>query len=104
MVSLKRVYDIQQLMQAFSLRDIQTVSTLVLWAEQCSIRWDELVLYLKLTPLFSQLERINYFLPHQPVHKAREIREFEKKLPKEFRIELRKLRLKNTVYKGFTGD
>ena len=95
MITLQRIFEIQQLMQAFSLRDLQTLSTMFQWSEQCKIRLDELILYLKMIPVFGQLERLNYFSAYQSVPQMRIIKRFERKLPKEFRIELRKLRLRN---------
>lgn len=102
MISFERFFKLRNLLQAFTTRDIQTVSVLLTWAGSNGFSSEEVLQFSQIAPNFTSLERMGYFNKRTTVEQAREIREFERKLPVEFRREARKVRLQNS-YSGNVG-
>jgi len=99
MLSFERFFKLRNLLQSFTLRDIQTVGVLLTWTDANGFSSDEAREYAQIAPNFVQLEAMGYFNKVTTPEQAKEIREFERRLPSDFRREARKVRLGNS----FTG-
>jgi hypothetical protein len=95
-MTFERFYKLRIATRVFQVKDLQTTGVLLEWVQSCGYSPDELLLFIKLFPEFDQLERIGYFNPVHSTEQARNIRLLEKKLPKEFRQEVRQVRLENS--------
>lgn len=94
MINLEEFARIEHVMQAFSIKDMQTSVTALSWMAHNKISVQDMFEYLQMYPTIQQLRQIGYFVQWtDPIH-LKGIREFEKSLSREFRHALRRERLK----------
>jgi hypothetical protein len=91
-----RYFKMRNILQAFTVRDVQMVAVLMDWAASNGFEPTEVVDYAKISPNFVELERLGYFSKAHNPEQLRTIRQFEKLLPRDFRREARKVRLENS--------
>lgn len=79
--------------EAFSRRDIQMTGVMLEWINQCGYTIEEFLLFTKLFPVFEELSRVGIFSTRQTPEQAKQIRAYERTLPRELRREVRRTRL-----------
>jgi hypothetical protein len=95
-------YSIQGNLQAFSMKDLQTFATFLIWTEQLGLSHKEITDFLHYLPLYRRLEMNHYFNPMIPPEQSKVVRQIEKDIPRELRRELRKVRLERS-FSGMVG-
>ena len=100
-LTLQRFYYIRARTQAFSAGQVQTVGVFLQWCLSLGLQWKEIVDFTLSFPAMLELDKVGYFQPvHGPKAYAR-IKELEKRLPSDFRKEMRKARLANSLFGMF---
>jgi hypothetical protein len=97
LMDLQLYFDVHRIMPAFTFRDIQTANTILHWLRSNSFTVDDLSSYCTVRPFAEQLDTIGYFRGGGNEVHSKDIKEFEKSLPKDIKRVLRKERLSRTV-------
>ena len=90
--------DMAGLLQAFTLRDVQMVGVFLHWASQCKFTFPQIMEYITIAPKMDSLAKSGYFNQFVTPEMAKEHRVIEKLLPRDFRRELRHLRLDRNFF------
>ena len=93
---LDQYFEIERLMQAFSIKQLQTTVTAATWMGHNGIDFPLLIAYLKMHPSMLELSQIGYFHPQPSVEHSLRIKKYERSLPKKLRSSLRRERLKRS--------
>jgi hypothetical protein len=101
-MTFEQFFKLRNLLRAFTIRDVQTTGVLLGWVRRSGFTPEQVEMYALIAPTLGELERIGYFNKINTPEQLRGIRELEKRLPKEFRQEARKVRLNNS-YTGLIG-
>lgn len=95
-ISFERYFKLRNILQAFSVRDIQMVAVMFQWTGANGFSPDEVISYAGVFQDLRQLEAVGYFNRITTPEQGKQIRAIEKLLPPEFRREARKVRLENS--------
>lgn len=101
--SLERYLEIKRHVMAFSPQQVQMVGVFLSWLFDCGFSAEEISMFTHTAPSLTQLDTLKYFHKNNSPEVSRQIREFERSLPKDVRKTLRKARLEDErfgVWKG----
>lgn len=97
MLTLEKMFDLRNKLQAFQMRDIQMVQVLLTWTRACGFTDSEVLEFSKIFPLYNRMEQIGYFNARTTPAQGKVIKEFERSLPVDVRRQFRRIRLEKSA-------